>query len=236
MSGGRKSVYLLQIKNKPQTRNFFQKQYIIKISINMKTQTIIELLNTPDAMEHDNALRYINSTMKAGILKKIRTPVFMDENEIWNRALTVFWENISVRRSMFDFSKENAIQRFLYTVCKRQIFNGIKEHARRKATPLDNVQIRTTDIDMESNAVQMELSRNIQILRNYINETEWLVLVHRFFDIMSYEEMSKVMHKTPGGLKNAKCRAIKKIKKALCEDVVLQTYLRFLLNESSGIG
>lgn len=198
----------------------------------MKTQQIIQLLNTHDTMEQNNALRYINSTMKANVLRKVQTPTFIDKEEVWNQALTAFWQNISVRRLMFDYSKEDAIQRFLYTVCRRQVFQGIKQHTRHKAEPLNKAQSTVaTDTDTESMMIQMELLKSIQtLLRKYINETEWQILTHRFFDMMSYDEISKVMYRTPDCLKTTKHRAINKIKKALREDAALQTYLRFLLS------
>jgi len=203
----------------------------------MKTQQIIQLLNTHDTIEHNDALRHINSTMKTGVLTKIQTPAFMDKEEVWNQALTAFWQNVSVRRLTFDYSKEDAIQRFLYTVCRRQIFQGIKQYTRQKAEPLNEARTMIADgADIESTMIQMELLRNIQtLLRKYINETEWQILIHRFFDMISYDEMSAAMNKTPDCLKTTKHRAMNKIKKALREDVALQAYLRFLLSENNDV-
>jgi len=225
-----------EFKKTPQICYFFSKTTHIQITAIMKTKHIIERLNAHDTMEHNNALRYINSTMKAGVLTKVKAPIFMDKEEIWNQALIAFWQNIAVRRLIFDYSKEDAIQRFLYTVCKRQVFRGVKQYNRHKAESLDNVQTMITDTNIENSMIEMELLRNIQhLLRKCINETEWQVLIHRFWDMMSYDEMSAAMLKTSDCLKTTKHRAINKIKKALHEDSVLQTYLRFLLNESSTI-
>jgi len=203
----------------------------------MKTKQIIELLNAHDTMEHNDALRYIDSTIKVSVLTKVKAPIFMDKEEIWNQALIAFWQNIAVRRLIFDYSKKDAIQRFLYTVCKRQVFQGIRQHTRHKAEPLNEARTMIADdANTESIMIQMELLKIIQpLLRKYINETEWQVLIHRFFDMMSYDEMSKVMNKTPDCLKTTKHRAVNKIKKALREDAVLETYLRLLLSETNGI-
>jgi len=203
----------------------------------MKKQQIIQLLNTHDTMKHNDALRYINSTMKVGVLTKIQAPTFIDKEEIWNQALTAFWKNIAVRRLIFDYSKEDAIERFLYTVCRRQIFQGIRQYTRHKAESLNEaITLIADDTNTESMMIQMELLKNIQhLLRQYINETEWRVLTHRFFDMMSYDEMSGVMHKTPDCLKTTKHRAMNKIKKVLREDAALQTYLRFLLSENNDV-
>lgn len=203
----------------------------------MKTQQIIQSLNTHDTIEHNDALRYIDNTMKASVLRKVQTPTFMDKEEVWNQALTAFWQNIAVRRLIFDYSKEDAIQRFLYTVCRRQIFQGIKQYTRHRAEPLSKARtLIADDADTESLMIHTELLSNIQqLLRKYINETEWRVLVHRFWDMMSYDEISKVMYKTPDCLKSTKHRTINKIKKALHEDVTLQAYLRFLLSETTTV-
>jgi len=232
-----KYLHKNKLKKHPKCVTFFQKQHIIKMKGIMKTKRIINLLENYDAMKHNDALRYINSTMKTGVLTKIQAPIFIDKEEIWNKALTAFWKNIAIRRLMFDYSKEDAIQRFLYTVCRKQIFQGIRQYTRQNTELLDEARVTISDDNnMECLMIQMELLSNIQqLLRKYINETEWRVLVHRFWDMMSYDEMSAVMYKTPDCLKTTKYRAINKIKKALHQDIALQAYLRFLLKEANTI-
>jgi len=197
----------------------------------MKTQQIIKRLNTDNAMSHNHALKYIDNTMKTDILTKLRIPIFIDKEEIWNQGLIAFWRSIYIRGVAFDYSKKDAIQRFLYTVCKRQVLKSVEQYTRRRTECLEDKAwaIIAIDTNMENLPMQTELLNDVQtLLSRHINETEWQVLSYKFLNMMSYDEIADTMDKSPGYLKNAKYRAVNKIKKALQQDTKLQAYLQLL--------
>ncbi len=200
----------------------------------MQAEQIIQSLNKNDTTERNRVLRHINNTMKAGVLKNLSTPAFVDKNEIWNLALLALWKSVCVKGKGFRIIKKDAIQRFLYIVCKRQVLKNISYHKRNRTESLEDIAWTTivSDDNIDKLLMQMEALEHIQaLMRKHVNETEWQVLIHKYFDMMSYEEMSEVMDKSPNSLKTTKHRTMNKVKLALHKDAELQAYIRFLLGK-----
>jgi len=113
----------LQSKNPGEVKKAIQ---YIKTSISKGDEITDELLilMLKSIMEDadDVALKYIIDNKQKNILSKLRIPTHIQENDLFNHALYDLWKY--VKKHDFDTSKKDAIERFLYIVCKRYIIRN----------------------------------------------------------------------------------------------------------------
>jgi len=69
----------------------------------------------------NEAVKYTFIHMEGNVTSKLRIPVSVDKKNLFEDAVTTFWEYVRFKKPDFDTSRKDAIERFLYTVCKRAI-------------------------------------------------------------------------------------------------------------------
>lgn len=188
----------------------------------MNDKTLIQLLKSDKPDDNDKALRYIIVHKQNNVVSKLRVPTHINEDEMFNYALFELWKY--VRKYDFDTSKEGAIERFLYVVCRRYInrnsgegdidIDGLPE-------PPDNPPSPFHD----------ELYEIMRKLFNRLGKGCKEILILRFFYGMTYKEIAKKLNTTEGSARARYSQCLKKLKELLDGDDNLAQYIRNLLTE-----
>ncbi len=204
----------------------------------MEAKAIILLLSSANLMYQNRALKTIDRNMKRNILSGVSTPVYVDKDALWSLALEALWKHVSVKQKEFDYSQPNSIQRFLSTVCWKQMLKQVESRNKKKQEFLEIAywsQV-AADTDIESTLIEMEVVQKIQALFAVcLGSTEQQVLINRFYLQMNYKEMSLSMNMPATSLRVIKYRAINRLKKQMHQDAVLKAQLKFLLGKSDRI-
>jgi len=85
-------------------------------------ELLILMLKSKTAGADDLALRYIIDNNQKNVVSKLRVPAHIHKNDLFNHALYDLWKY--ARKHEFDTLKKDAIERFLYIVCKRYIIRN----------------------------------------------------------------------------------------------------------------
>ncbi len=201
----------------------------------MKEEQIVQQLSSENAALQNAALNTITQKMKYPVISKTNIPVSVDSNEVWNLALIALWKHICLSKKKFDCSNQNAIERFLYTVCKRMVIRNINKN--KKYVLDNNVFLPLADsTDLEKTLIEMEIVEEVKSLfSRHISETAQEILIYKYYLGMSYQDISERMNKSCDSLKTTKCRAMNKLKKAVRQNPALKTYLWLLLGKTDGM-
>jgi RNA polymerase sigma factor (sigma-70 family) len=126
---------------------------------------------------------------------------------------------INAWKSMGDFRNESSLYTWLYTIATNEALTLIKKRKKNSALSLDDLENHFAD-SMEGStwfdgdAAQVKLQNAIMQLP----DKQRIVFNLKYFDNMTYEEMSKITMTTEGALKASYHHAVKKIEKILSED------------------
>ncbi len=188
---------------------------------------LIQWLNSGNLYYQNKALKLIEQELKQAILQRMRSYTHIDEDEIWNTALTELW--MYVNRKPFEYRGTDSLSRFLCKICNRA---SIKEYqkASRYLLEINSLAMLTDDFDVEDSLYEIQLLELVRrSLSVYLNETEVEILINKFYLDMSYEEMATILNKSKDTLKTTKYRAMNKLKKTLHRNDNLRNQLSQLL-------
>ena len=126
---------------------------------------------------------------------------------------------INVWKSIGNFRSDSSLYTWLYTIATNEALALINKRKRNAAVTIDdlgsyfaNSQEGSTWFDGDE--AQMKLQNAILQLP----EKQRIVFNLKYFDEMTYEEMSKVLKTSEGALKASYHHAVKKIEKILVND------------------
>jgi len=198
----------------------------------MQTYKIIQLLKSNNRNHQNMALSNIDQQMKSSVLSKIQIPVFVDSEDIWQAGLIVLWKYISVHRKDFDSSKLQSIERFLCTVCKRIVLKTIKRDKKYLFGEDNYLSSIIDDQTPEKLLQETEMQQQVKtVFACYINNTAQEVIINRYYEGMSYEDMEQKMNTSANTLKTTKYRAVKKLRKESENNPALKRHINFLLQQ-----
>jgi RNA polymerase sigma-70 factor (ECF subfamily) len=126
---------------------------------------------------------------------------------------------INAWKSLADFRSESSLYTWLYTIATNEALALINKRKRNAAVSLDDLESRLANSKegstwFDGDEAQVKLQN--AILR--LPEKQGIVFNLKYFDNMTYEEMSKVLKTSEGALKASYHHAVKKIEKILGED------------------
>ncbi|MCX6322041.1 MAG: RNA polymerase sigma factor [Bacteroidia bacterium] len=126
---------------------------------------------------------------------------------------------INAWRSIGDFRRESSLYTWLYTIATNEALTLINKRKRNAAVSLDDLGSRFANSQegstwFDGDEAQVKLQNAILQLP----EKQRIVFNLKYFDEMTYEEMSKVLKTSEGALKASYHHAVKKIEKILGED------------------
>lgn len=126
---------------------------------------------------------------------------------------------INVWKSIGNFRSESSLYTWLYTIATNEALTLINKRKRNAAVSIDdlgsyfaNSQEGSTWFDGDE--AQMKLQNAIL----HLPEKQRIVFNLKYFEEMTYEEMSKVLKTSEGALKASYHHAVKKIEKILVND------------------
>jgi RNA polymerase sigma factor (sigma-70 family) len=181
-------------------------------------------------LSSNNADDNISELLKSDLNKGFRLIVEKYSQKLyWHiRRLVILHEDaddalqntfINVWKSIGSFRSESSLYTWLYTIATNEALTLINKRKRNASVSLDelgnyfaNSQEGSTWFD--GDAAQMKLQNAILKLP----EKQRIVFNLKYYDEMTYEEMSKVLNTSEGALKASYHHAVKKIENILIND------------------
>jgi RNA polymerase sigma-70 factor (ECF subfamily) len=125
---------------------------------------------------------------------------------------------INAWRNIDDFRKESSLYTWLYAIATNEALTLINKRKRNETIPLDDVRsILASSAEgntwFDGDEAQVKLQNAILQLP----EKQRIVFNLKYFEEMTYENMSKVLNTSEGALKASFHHAVKKLKKYLGE-------------------
>ena len=185
-------------------------------------EVLILMLKSNVEAATDVALKHIIVKKQKNVTSKLRRPPHMTEDDMFNHALFELWKY--ARKRDFDTSKEGAIERFLYVVCKYYISNsyGKGDFNTDEFPELFEYMI----LPLIAEEKREELLRIFAKLGTGCKE----ILSLRYFDGMKFKEVAEETDYTEESARVTSSRCLKKLKKWIDEDPNLGKFIRDLLN------
>ncbi len=126
---------------------------------------------------------------------------------------------INAWKSMGDFRNESSLYTWLYTIATNEALTLINKRKKNAAVSLDDLENHFAESQegstwFDGDAAQVKLQNAILKLP----DKQRIVFNLKYFDDMTYEEMSKVTKTSQGALKASYHLAVKKIEKILGDD------------------
>lgn len=183
----------------------------MKLNNNSPGDNISELLRT----DLNKGFRLVVEKYSSKLYWHIRRLVILHEDA--DDALQNTF--INAWRSLGDFRNESSLYTWLYTIATNEAISLINKRKRNAAISIDdlgshfaNSQEGSTWFDGDE--AQIKLQNAIL----HLPDKQRIVFNLKYFDKMSYEEMSKVLETSEGALKASYHHAVKKIEKILGGD------------------
>jgi len=178
---------------------------------NIQDNNILELLNR----DLNKGFQLVVEKYSSKLYWHIRRLVILHEDA--DDALQNTF--INAWRSFVDFRSESSLYTWLYTIATNEALALINKRKKNSALSLDdlgshfaNSQEGSTWFDGDE--AQMKLQNAILQLP----EKQRIVFNLKYFDEMTYQDMSKVLNTSEGALKASYHHAVKKIEKSLGGD------------------
>lgn len=126
---------------------------------------------------------------------------------------------INVLKSIGHFRNESSLYTWLYTIATNEALTLINKRKKNAAVSIDDLEgyfagSREGSTWFDGDAAQMKLQNAILLLP----DKQRIVFNMKYFDDMSYEDMSKVLKTSEGALKASYHHAVKKIEKMILLD------------------
>ena len=172
---------------------------------------IIELLGT----DLNKGFRLLVETYNQKLYWHIRRLVILHEDA--DDALQNTF--INVWKSIGNFRKESSLYTWLYTIATNEAFALINKRKRNAAVSINDMESYFASSHegstwFDGDAAQLKLQNAIMQLP----DKQRIVFNLKYFEEMTYEEMSKVLKTSEGALKASYHHAVKKIEKIIVSD------------------
>lgn len=120
---------------------------------------------------------------------------------------------IKVYRNIDGFQANSKLYTWLYRIATNEALNFLKQQSRRQQVTAEEVQQLAlegleSDVYFEGDAIQLALQKAIATLP----ERQRLIFNMKYFDDITFEELSQILDMSVGGLKSSYHLAVKKIK------------------------
>jgi len=185
-------------------------------------EVLILMLKSNAEGAADVALKHIIVKKQKNVTSKLRRPVHMTEDDMFNHALFELWKY--VRKRDFDTSKKDAIERFLYVVSKRYIGKSY-----------DGGDFNTDEFPelFEYMILPFMTAENRAILLRIFDKLGVgckEILTMRFFGGFKFKEVAEETNYTEESARVTSSRCFKKLKEWIAQDDKLGKHIRDLLN------
>lgn len=176
-------------------------------------ETLVAQLKNKESQAR--AFEVLVNTYKERLYWHIRR-IVMDHDDTDDVLQNTF---IKVYRNIEGFKGESKLYSWLYRIATNEALSFLKTKARKLGQSSEAIQEAManqleSDVYFEGDEIQLKLQQAIATLP----EKQKLIFNMKYFDEMKYEEISKILETSVGGLKASYHLAVKKIKSHLNED------------------
>ena len=183
----------------------------MKLSSIRPDDNISELLKT----DLNKGFRLLVETYSQKLYWHIRRLVILheDADDALQNTFINAWKSIG------NFRSESSVYTWLYTIATNEALALIKKRKRNATVSIDDLSSyfassREGSTWFDGDEAQMKLQNTILKLP----EKQRIVFNLKYFDEMTYEDMSKVLKTSEGALKASYHHAVKKIEKIIIND------------------
>jgi RNA polymerase sigma-70 factor, ECF subfamily len=167
-------------------------------------ESILDILNS----DTEKAFRLIVEKYGSKIYWHARRIVIIhdDADDVVQNTFINVWKNLS------RFRNESSLYTWLYTIATNEALSLIKKRDKHSTIPLDNLE-NLFSISTEGDTLfdGNEAERKLQDAILKLPEKQMIVFKMRYFEEMSYEDMSRILKTSVGALKASYHHAVKKI-------------------------
>lgn len=167
---------------------------------------ILELMRNPKTLER--GFRLLMETHQERLYWQVRRLLndHEDANDVLQNALVKVFRNIG------QFEGKSGLYTWLYRIVTNEAITFLNQSKRRKATSIDDADANMAnrlkaDSFFDGDEAQVRLQQALATLPDRQKE----VFNLRYYDEMSYEEMSKLLNISVGALKASFHHAVKKV-------------------------
>ncbi len=129
-----------------------------------------------------------------------------DANDVLQNTFIKIWNGLA------SFKENSQLYTWLYRIATNESLSFIDQQKRKSAVPLDEVaEVLSNQIKADTNFDANKLEWKLQLAIQQLPEKQRLVFGLRYFDEMTYDEMSKILDTSAGALKASYHHAAKKI-------------------------
>lgn len=180
----------------------------------MKADATEESILTMLQSDPDKAFSLIVEKYASKLYWHIRRLVIIhdDTDDVLQNTFISVWKNLS------RFRKESSLYTWLYSIATNEALSHIKKREKQTGLPLDDLEnIFASSPESETWFDGDEAMRKLQNAILMLPEKQKIVFNLKYFDDISYEEMSKITGTSVGALKASYHHAVKKIEHFLAE-------------------
>lgn len=179
---------------------------------NISDEEILNLLQNEVNMEQ--GFRYLVLKYQERLYGHVRRMVneHDDANDVIQNTFVKVFKNIQ------KFERNSQLYTWLYRIATNETITFLNKKKRKATTSIDDGDLNmanrlSADSYFDGNMAQTKLKRAIELLP----EKQKLVFNMRYFEEMSYQEISNILETSVGGLKASYHHAVKKIENFLNE-------------------
>lgn len=179
----------------------------------LSEQELISKLKSTDAKQE--AFRELLKQYKERLYWHIRKIVLNhdDADDVLQNTFIKIYNNINI------FKEESKLYSWMYRIATNEAITFLNLKAKRNNSTLENekdfaLNQLEADVYFEGDAIQLKLQKAIATLP----EKQQLVFNMKYFDELTYEELSEILETSVGALKASYHIAVKKITAQLTED------------------
>lgn len=174
---------------------------------------LVQALKTDTSKE--KAFRILVSAYKERLYWHIRKIVIThdDADDVLQNTFIKVFNNIQ------NFKGDSKLFSWMYRIATNEALTHLKQNAKYLQISSEELQIQkvnnlTSDVYFEGDAIQLKLQKAIATLPS----KQQLVFNMKYFDEISYKEMSEILETSEGALKTSYHLAKQKIEKFLTTD------------------
>ncbi len=170
----------------------------------MTDEALLALIHQPGS--HEDGFRQLVIKYQHRLYHVIRhrLPSHADTDDVLQNTF------IKIFRHIGNFEGRSELYTWMYRIACNEVINYQKASAKSKYTEIDPQMKSEAEAFMDSNSITFSLDEAV----NQLPARQQMVFRMRYFDELSYREMSEILQVTEGALKASFHHAVKKIEEA----------------------
>lgn len=124
---------------------------------------------------------------------------------------------ITVYEKIYQFREDSQFFTWLYRITTNKILLWLRKKKLKQMIGLDHISdlLASTDSDAEDNMMKVEWTDSLKKAIETLPEKQRMVFNLRYYDELTYEQMSEILKTSVGGLKANYFHAVQKIKEIM---------------------